>query len=88
MSLLDGLEEHSKQNNAGLCWQKSLSTPLHSQNVGVQGSHMDAGSRGRLFGGDFRCGSSSRAMGADQSGRETRRAFLMGEHLDSASQGV
>lgn len=66
--------------------RQSLSTPPHSQNIGVEGSYMDAGSRGGLSGGDSRCGSSSRATDEDQSGRETKRAFLMGEHLDSASQ--
>lgn len=74
------------------CWPllASKASPLlpHSQNVGVQGSHMDAGSRGGLSGGDSRCGSSSRATGAGQRGRETRRAFLMDEYLGSVSQRV
>lgn len=36
MSLLDGLEEHSKQSNAGLCWQAKPLHSLHSQNKGLR----------------------------------------------------
>lgn len=49
---------HGWPGGAEQCWpllaSKASPHPRHSQNVGVQGSHMDAGSRAGSFGGDFR----------------------------------